>query len=207
MVNSYKIKHIKKNLEESISGRKAVFLFTGDKGSTLLINIVSDMNIGIVFIDTGYLFDEILDYTKKITDKVEIIESHNATIDSSVDMHKCCNQRKVEVLKEYLSNVRAECLIVSFIDEEKKYGIEDSYLNGIENIEIIRPLADFTERDVWTGINEYNIPFSSIYNKGFKVVDCKCCTTRIGRKKPAEEHVKGDFDDETVEKLKSLGYM
>jgi phosphoadenosine phosphosulfate reductase len=93
------------------------------------------------------------------------------------------------------------------MDEEKKQGIENSYIKGIENIEIIRPLADMTERDVWRCIHENNMPFSSIYNKGFKVIDCKCCTTRIGRKSQDKEHKGSDFDKETLEKLKSLGYM
>lgn len=202
-----KIEDIKKNLERSIRGRKAVLLFTGDKGSTLLVNIIDDMDVKAVFVNTGFHFDEILNYTKTVINRVETLHAHNVAIDSSEDMCKCCNERKVKVLKEYLSNAGAECLIVPFIREEKKYGVEDSYLNGVENIEIIKPLADLSERDVWMMIKENKIPFSSIYNKGYRVVDCKCCTTRIGRKKPNEESAASGFDTETVEKLKSLGYM
>lgn len=201
------IKSIKKNLEELIRGKKAVLLFTGDKGSTLLINIVSDMDVNTIFIDTGFHFDEIVNYIEKLDDKIEIVYNHVATIDSSVDMHQCCYQRKIEVLREYLSNVRSECLIVPFTGEEMESGIEESYLNGIENIEIIKPLAGLTEREIWIMIDENKMLFSSIYKRGFKVIDCKCCTTRIGRKRPGEEQRSSDMDKETVEKLKSLGYM
>jgi phosphoadenosine phosphosulfate reductase len=204
-----KIQQIKKYLEEVTTGKKAVLLFTGDKGSTLLINIINNinMNVKIIFIDTGYHFDEIMDYLKKLPHEIEIIKNNNATIDSSVDMNKCCRQRKAEILKSYLSDIKADCLILPFIDEEKKYGVENSYLEGIEGIEIIRPLSKLTERDIWISIKENKLPFSKIYNKGYKIVDCKCCTTRMGRRMLQKEVSSSKFDSETIEKLKSLGYM
>ncbi len=204
------LKHIKKHLEETVKDKQAVFLFTGEKGSTLIINIIDDINninVKTVFIDTGFHFDEILNYIKELPYKIEIIKSNNATIDSSVNMYECCKQRKAETLRHYLTEAKADCLIVPFIDEEKKYEVEDSYLNGIENIEIIRPLSNLTERDIWISIKEKKMPFSKIYNKGYKIVDCKCCTTRTGRKVPQKEVLSREFDSETIEKLKSLGYM
>ena len=198
---------IKKDLEEYIRGKKSVFLFTGDKGSTLLMNLVNDMEVSNVFIDTAYQFNEIMDYVKSLSSKIEIIKNNNALVDYTVDVNECCYQRKVKVLKEYLDSVNAECLIVPFIDEEKDNGIEDSYLKGINNIKIIRPISDLTERDVWIKIKEYKLPFSPIYNKGYRLVDCKCCTTRLGRKKYMEGDKNRELDKETEEKLKSLGYM
>ncbi len=209
------MEQIRKNLEETIAGKKSVILFTGDKESTLLMNAVKDltavqagMNIIVVYINTGYQFDEIIDYVKSLGDKIEIIKNKNVSVvpTSQNDMDKCCNQRKAESLKEYLDNVKAECLIVPFREEEKAYGIEDSYLNGIDNIKIVKPLADLAERDVWVKIKEYKLPFSAIYNKGYRVVDCKCCTTRHGRKKRGEKKNKG-LSKEIEKKLGLLGYM
>ncbi len=201
------IQEIKKAMEEEIGKAKSALLFTGDKDSTLLLDIVKDMNVDIVFIDTGYHFDEIGDYVKSLGNKIKIIKNNNASIDPAVDMDRCCNQRKVEALKNYLDRVKAECLIVPFRDEERGNGIEDSYLEGIENIEIRRPLADLTERDIWVEIKEDKLPFSRIYNKGYRFVDCKCCTTRHGRKKQGRSNKEDGMDRETEERLKSLGYM
>lgn len=201
------MQNIKKYIEQSIKGKKAVFLFTGDKDSTLLINVLKDINVEIVFVDTWLHRDEIMDYINHFTNKMKIIKNSDVSIDYTVDAGKCCKQRKAEVLSEYLKSVRAEALIVPFTDEEKIYGIEASYLNGIENIEIIRPLADFTECDIWMKIKEYKFPFSTIYNKGYKVVDCKCCITRFGKRTQSEGREDRGFDKETEEKLKSLGYL
>ena len=197
---------IKKDLEDYIRGKKSVFLFTGDKGSTLLMNVIKDTRVSIIFIDTAYQFNEITDYISSLGSKIEIINS-NASVDFTSGMSECCYQRKTKVLKEYLDKTNTECLIVPFIDEEKNNGIEDSYLKGINNIKIIRPLSDFTERDVWLKIKECKLPFSPVYNKGYRFVDCKCCTTHHGRKKYIEGDKNGELDKETEEKLKSLGYM
>ena len=197
---------IEKDLEDSIRGKKSVFLFTGDKGSALLMNIIKDTEVSIIFIDTAYQFNEITDYISSSGRKIEIINS-NASVDSTSGMSECCYQRKTKALKEYLDKTNAECLIVPFIDEERNNGIEDSYLTGINNIKIIRPLSDLTERDVWLKIKECKLPFSPVYNKGYRFVDCKCCTTHHGRKKYIEEDKNGELDKETEEKLKALGYM
>ena len=122
-------------------------------------------------------------------------------------MSECCYQRKTKVLKEYLDKTNAECLIVPFIYEERNNGIEDSYLNGINNIQIIRPISDLTERYVWIKIKEYKLLFSPVYNKGYRFVDCKCCTTHHGKKKHVESDKNGELDKETEERLKLLGYM
>ncbi|MEM3101647.1 MAG: phosphoadenosine phosphosulfate reductase family protein [Candidatus Nitrosotenuis sp.] len=202
--------NIKNYIVEVVKNKRIVFLFTGDKGSTLLMNLIydiRDIEIKTIFIDTGFHFNEILDYIKDVPYKIEIIRNNKATIDSSVDMHKCCYQRKVETLKHYLSDVRADCLIVPFTDEEKKIGIEDSYLSGLQDIEIIRPLANITERDIWKSIKENKMPLSKIYNMGYRVIDCRPCTTRTGRRVPQDQVLSREFDNETIEKLKSLGYM
>ena len=201
------MQEIKKNLGGYLRGKKSIFLFTGDKGSALLMSVIKEMEVSIIFIDTGYQFNEIIDYAKSLSSKIEIIKNSNVSIDYTSGMSECCYQRKTKVLKEYLDNTNAECLIVPFINEEKDNGIEDSYLNGINNIKIIRPISDLTERDVWIKIKEYRLPFSPIYNKGYRLVDCKCCTTRHGRRKYIEEDKNRGLDKETEEKLKSLGYM
>jgi len=126
------------------------------------------MNIRIVFIDTGYHFNEIMSYAEKLSSKIEIIVNNKASINYAVDMDKCCTERKAETLKEYLNNIKVECLVVPFRDDDKLNGIENSYLKGIDNIEIIRPLADLTERDIWTRIKEQNLTFSTIYKRGYK---------------------------------------
>ncbi len=201
------IQQIRKKLEELLKGKKPVFLFTGDKGSALLVNIVKDMNVRIVFIDTGYHFKEVIDYAKNYGSEITMISNNSATARPENGMVRCCYQRKAEALKDYLDNFNAGCLIVPFTDKEKDLGIEDSYLKGITGTEILRPLAEFSERDIWIEIRNRNVPFSSIYYKGYSIIDCSCCSTRHGRKNLLKNDKQENIEDNTMQKLKALGYM
>lgn len=199
--------NIRNKINYSINDRKSVFLFTGDKASTLLMSIIKEMDVNIVFINTGFHFNEIMDYVNSAAANINIIRNVNASADPAIDMYECCSQRKGEALKEYLELANAECLIVPFRDEELENGIEKSYLERIDNIEILRPIAELTEGDVWERIKKDKLSFPTIYKKGYRIVDCKYCTTRHGRRK-LECAVKAEgIDRETEEKLKALGYM
>jgi len=201
------IQEIGCELKERIKRKEGVLLITGDKGSTLLLDILKGSNIKSLFIDTGIHFDEVVEYIKDLEKEVDIINSKNTADVTPDNMVKCCRQRKAEPLKKYLYDIKAEYIVVPFTEEDKRNGLEDSYLNGLEGIEIIRPLYDVADRDIWVYIKEHSLAFTSLYRKGYKVIDCRECTTRIGRRRPDKETDNGSFDSETIEKLKSLGYM
>lgn len=200
-----------KNLREEIiraaGGLKTVLLFTGDAGSALLLEIVKDMDLGAVFIDTGYHFQDSCDYIKNLGYPIEIIKNEDVSVLPEDGMKECCRQRKTGALQKYLDSNNADCLIVPFRDDEKDIGIEDSYVGGLSKIKIIRPLASLSEKDVWSKINENKLTFSNLYKKGYKFIDCKCCVTRFGRKSLDKSEQPDEVDRETVDKLKALGYM
>jgi 3'-phosphoadenosine 5'-phosphosulfate sulfotransferase (PAPS reductase)/FAD synthetase len=201
------MRQIKEELEEIAGRKKCVFLFTGNKESTLLMSFLNDMKIDAVFIDTNCQFDEINEYARSFGSALEIVKSENVSVSSADDFQKCCYQHKVIPLKKILEAKKADCLIVPFRDEEIGNGVENSYLQDIDNIKIIRPLSDMSEAEVWTMIREKKLSYSDIYNKGYMIVDCNCCTTRHGRKMHRNPAETDKFDRETEEKLKALGYM
>lgn len=201
------IKNIMESMINSVKEKNAILLFTGDKGSALLMRILKDLNVSAIFIDTGYHFSEISAYIKSIDGRVDVIRNDNADAEPSEGMDACCAQRKSGVLKHFLDQSDTECLIVPFMDDDRECGIEDSYLNGVDGVDIIRPLAGLSWKDIWKMIKEEGIPFSFIYNKGYAIVDCSCCTTRHGRRKEAEHIRDKKLERETEEKLKDLGYM
>ncbi len=200
------ISQLTENLKRIIKGKKSLLLFTGDKGSSLLMDIVKDMDVNIAFINTGYHFNEIMDYVKIYPLKIDFIQNKYASAEPAIDSDKCCKERKADALKEYLESVASQYLIVPFRDEEKDNGIEDSYIKGID-IEIIRPLADLKEQDIWINIKENKLRFSAIYNKSYNIVDCRFCTTRHGWKRQGKIFKTEGLEKETEEKLKALGYM
>lgn len=198
---------LREEIIRAAGGLKTVLLFTGDAGSALLLEIVKDMEYGVVFIDTGYHFKDSYEFIKNLDHNIEIVKNKNASILSEDGMKECCRQRKTEALRKYLDSNNVDCLILPFRDDEKDVGIEDSYIRGLGKIKIIRPLASLSEQDLWVKINKNKICFSSLYKKGYKFIDCWCCITRFGRKCQDNVELINEVDRETVDKLKALGYM
>jgi 3'-phosphoadenosine 5'-phosphosulfate sulfotransferase (PAPS reductase)/FAD synthetase len=195
------------NIKDGIAGRKAAMLFTGSAGSTILINNVYALNIDIIFIDTGYHFDEINDYVRTFGDRITVIGNLDVAAQPGTGMAECCTKRKADVLAGYLSGSGIECLLAPFIHSEQNNRIEQSYLSKISDISIIKPLADWSEKRVWMNIKEGKMKYSAIYRKGFSIVDCRCCVSRFGRRNQDDTESVTELDRETEEKLKALGYM
>ncbi len=197
---------IRDEINTAANGKKAVFLFVGDKASALMMNVIDEMDIRVVFIDNGCHFDETIEYAGSFGDRIEVV-GKSKSVDQSSFAENSCDPDRTGALVAYLNEVEAECLIVPFLREEEGNAIESSYLDGINNISMLKPLYDFTEGDIWRNIKMHGLPYSRLYNKGYRFVDCKCRMTRHGVIQHKGAVSKDDIDNDTVEKLKALGYM
>ena len=56
--------------------------------------------------------------------------------------------------------------------EDKEHSIR--CINGKDSI-IVSPILYWTEKDVWRFLNENNIPYCSLYDKGYKRIGCILC--------------------------------
>ena len=53
---------------------------------------------------------------------------------------------------------------------------------------ILNPIIDWTDDDVWEFIKDYNIPYCSLYNKGFKRLGCVGCPMSTKQKNELERY-------------------
>ena len=51
---------------------------------------------------------------------------------------------------------------------------------------VLNPIIDWTDDEVWEFIHEYNIPYCSLYDEGFKRLGCIGCPMGGGKKQLAE---------------------
>mgnify|MGYP001157901593 FL=1 len=47
------------------------------------------------------------------------------------------------------------------------------------NIWKLNPLADWTERDVWTHLHKHNIPYNPLHDQGYPSIGCTHCTRPV----------------------------
>jgi len=56
--------------------------------------------------------------------------------------------------------------------------------DGLHSIYKINPIVFWSEDRVWEYIKKYNIPYNSLYSKGFRSIGCQPCTRAV---RPGED--------------------
>lgn len=155
--------------------------------SAFLLKLFSDVNPeqSIYFIDTGYHFDETLDYKKQLTEQYQLnVKSVSAlaheheftTKDKTWTKNPdfCCSINKVkplEVIKNKYS-VWVSGLMEWQSDHRNSLDIFE------ERGEILKfyPLLDVSKKERDTFIKEHKLPFHPLVSKGYHSIGCKYCT-------------------------------
>lgn len=91
--------------------------------------------------------------------------------------HMCCHVLKKSPVKIYEKMSGNSPFVGSMADESRLR--EQSYLrhgcNSFEGRAMSTPLAIWNESDIWEYIQKFNLPYSSIYDKGVKRTGCMFC--------------------------------
>jgi phosphoadenosine phosphosulfate reductase len=164
----------------------------------VLTDIIARHKIGIkIFtIDTGRLFNETYETLDKTTARyqipVEIFfpqteavqqmvaeKGVNLFYESVEHRQSCCQVRKVEPLNRALqdASVWITGLRASQTDHRKNIPV----VEWLEDKKIykINPLLHWSFDEVLAYINQYNVPYNSLHNKGFISIGCAPCTRAI----------------------------
>lgn len=165
--------------------------------SSVLIHLISKTNleIPIVFIDTGFHFDETIDYYKTIDSKYQKLDfiKISADISTSKFLNKygkeiynknpnfCCNFNKVAPFNSYLENKRIR---IWYTAVRKSQSSSRNNLN--HRVEInkdllkIHPLLLWTEKEIIAYLRENSLPIHPLKSKGYGSIGCYPCT-KIGK--------------------------
>ncbi|MDR7129940.1 phosphoadenosine phosphosulfate reductase [Algoriphagus sp. 4150] len=152
--------------------------------------------VKIFSLDTGRLFPETLDllsrteakYKQRIkvyyptTDSVEKLVSDigiNGFYESVENRKSCCFVRKVEPLKRALAG--NEVWITGLRAEQSANRSDMKRIEWDEANQIIKynPLLDWTFEQMIAYIDEKNIPYNPLHDKGFVSIGCAPCTRAI----------------------------
>lgn len=150
-------------------------------------------DIPVLFLETGYHFPETLAYRDNIASdwglnlinleaKMSVPEQEaKFGILNQTAPDRCCKLRKVEPLFEGLRNYD-----VWFTALRREQSPTRANLQAAEPFKLpsgkllnkVSPLADWTNRDVWAYLTQYNIPALPLYDQGYTSVGCQPCTIR-----------------------------
>ena len=145
----------------------------------------------ILFLETGYHFQETQDYKKLLVDKFklnvieltaamsreEFVRTHGDDLYDK-DPDKCCAINKVEPLQRGLKQFKAW---VSGIRRgqgptRKNVHILEFYEDGLYKL---NPLANWTSKDAWQYIKANDLPTHPLFDKGYTSIGCWPCTRPV----------------------------
>jgi phosphoadenosine phosphosulfate reductase len=130
-------------------------------------------------IDTGVLFPETLATWKQFEDRfpqvsIRVMDARSPGEPWTVE--NCCSAAKVAGLEAALADVDA--WITGIRREQAPTRSASPKVDHDERRGIwkLNPLADWTEKDVWTYIFQHDLPYHPLHDQGYSSIGCAPCT-------------------------------
>lgn len=177
-------------VHEAFPGRVAVTTSFGAESAVLLDLVAQvDPSVPVIFVDTGELFDETLDYRYQLERRLgltdlRVIRPTEAERDEAeelwrTDADRCCHLRKVVPMDRAVAGFSA------LIDGRKRaHGFERADLptlsSGPNGVVKVSPLAPWSEADVERAFSERRLPRHPLKAQGYRSIGCWPCTRPVG---------------------------
>jgi phosphoadenosine phosphosulfate reductase len=98
----------------------------------------------------------------------------------SVELRKsCCFVRKVEPLRRALAGQKAWITGMRAQQSPSRDGLPVQSFDEINGLEKFNPLADWSEKDVWTYIKLHQVPYNPLHDKFYPSIGCAPCTRAV----------------------------
>jgi len=152
--------------------------------------------IEIFSLDTGRLPEETYKLMQEVGERygirprvyfphAETVESYarehgpNAFFNSLALRKACCHMRKVEPLRRALAGKRAWITGLRRAQAVTRGDLLESEFDADHGMQKFNPLADWSEREIWAYIREYQVPYNALHDRGYPSIGCAPCTRAI----------------------------
>ena len=148
-------------------------------------SVLIDMLMGIepsarVFtIDTGVLFPETYSTWRRVEDRYGLrIEVMDATPSNGTPWSaaSCCGARKVEALRRALRGSSAWITGIRRAQSPTRAATEHVEWDAARGVWKFNPLADWSDEDVWSYVQQHDLPYHPLHDRGYASIGCAPCT-------------------------------
>jgi phosphoadenosine phosphosulfate reductase len=160
---------------------KLVLACSFQKEESVLIDMLMriEPEARVFTIDTGVLFPETYSTWRKVEDRyglaVEVMDATpaNGTPWSAAN---CCGARKVEALERALAGTEAWITGIRREQSETRATAEQVEWDADRGVWKFNPLAEWSDREVWDYVQEHDLPYHPLHDRGYASIGCAPCT-------------------------------
>ena len=216
-----------KKIEKSKSViKKAIRLYSlddiaiawkGGKDTTTMMHIIYSMYgkipFRVMFNDTTLEFPETYDFIKKVKNlwsldliviKHTNLELENYRKEKQENIkNEMLHIAKINAIKRALKKYRFKAFMLGIRKDEHKARKNEKYFSPREDHMRIHPMLDFTEQDIWHYIKQFGVPYSPLYDRGYRSIGEKPLTQKTDK---SERSGRDRVKEEKMEKLRQMGY-
>ena len=183
-------------------GTKTLFTSSFGAGSGVLLHLWSKVapKLPVVFIDTGFLFDETLEYrddlvarlgltllvVKPEIPRAEFMATHGDDI-QRLNADFCCGKNKVEPIAPLKRDAEAWVSGIRRDQSADRAGVPILLAVDGEPLKV-HPIATFTAEDVHEYLRANAIPPHPLERRGYRSIGCEPCTRSV---RPGEDERAG----------------
>ena len=186
-------------------------VFTGDMVSLVLLHMVRSIagnSVPVLHIDTTAYFREVYLYIEKMQRLwgFHLFRERNEeallSINMGKDRDRCCRSLKADTIRRAIEKYQMDCLFTGAANDEWGPGTSRLLLSSVNGCLCLNPVAYLSYTDLWDYVTYHNLPYCSLYNRGYRKIDCLPCTGT-----PVDQSKQKQDEKEIAETLKTLGYM
>lgn len=170
------------------------FCLTSSMADAVLIDMASRVRPGIdvVFLDTGYHFEETLQTRDRVVERypieLKVIDPRQSVAEQDAmfgerlhdrDPDACCNLRKVEPLRRSLQPYAAWASGIRRDETLTRSGIGVVEWDAKRSMVKINPLANWTQEQVDAYIAEHDVVLNPLLAQGYPSIGCAPCTRKV----------------------------
>ena len=152
--------------------------------------------IEIFSLDTGRLpqttYDLMQELSSRYTVPLKVYFPNHAEVEKYVNQHgvngfydsvasrkECCFVRKVEPLRRALQGKGAWITGMRRDQAVTRGTLEVSSYDGDHGLQKFNPLLDWSNKEVWSYIRKYNVPYNKLHDQFYPSLGCSPCTRSI----------------------------
>jgi len=151
--------------------------------------------------------------------EIELLDFKDKTFPFEPESYLCNHLMKTVVMNKFIEDNELQAVSTAIRWDEQDARSHEEYFsprhNPIPEHTRVHPILHFKERDIWDATFKYNIPFCTLYYKGYRSLGVKSNTSKSSNlpaweqdlENSSERSGRGQDKEEIMSKLRDLGYM